>query len=262
VFIPTRSLYNIPFSALINPNSNRFLIQDNTIGIAPSVSEFIAAEERDRQSSFTPLASILLVGDPSNSWLPPLPETREEIKQLGRIYQGLDARILLGEEATRSNVLASLPASDIVHMAVHSVQNPKDPSQSGLVLSSNGSDTGNLSARDILGLRLDRTRLVVLASCETQAGPVSASEGSLSIASSFLAAGVPAVVATLWRVEDASTTRISVRFHQELRRGADALSALRTAQLEEIARQRGQFDWTWASFQVLGGVAERAPERF
>jgi CHAT domain-containing protein len=64
----------------------------------------------------------------------------------------------------------------------------------------------------------------------------------------------------LWHVEDESTMRFSVRFHQELRRGADAMSALRTVQLEEIAKQSGRSDWTWASFQLFGGVAAREPQ--
>src|SRR4029077_11387211 len=106
---------------------------------------------------------------------------------------------------------------------------------------------------------LGRARLGGLAPAGSHAGPVSASEGALSLAYSFLAAGVPAVLGTLQVVEDESTARLSVRFHQELLRGADALSALRTAQREEIAAHGPRSNWTWASFQVYGGVEERVP---
>jgi CHAT domain-containing protein len=74
----------------------------------------------------------------------------------------------------------------------------------------------------------------------------------------FLAAGVPAVVGTLWAVEDQSTARLTVRFHLELKRGADALSALRIAQLAELAGHAGEPNWTWASFEVFGGAAPRS----
>ena len=260
VFVPTRSLYSIPFAALIDPVSGRFLIQDHAVGIAPSASQFIAALERDRSLSAKPLASVLLVGNPTGNLfsadrLPSLPDSAREINLLSDVYRGLDTRVLTRSEATPSLVLSSLGQSDIVHLSAHSLADHEDPGRSHLVLSG----TGDLSARDILRLRLPRTRLVIMAACDTQAGPVSPSEGSLSLSSSFLAAGVPAVVGSLWPVDDMSTARLSVRLHQELRRGADAMAALRTAQLAELATVSGRDNWTWASFQLLGGVAAREP---
>jgi hypothetical protein len=47
-----------------------------------------------------------------------------------------------------------------------------------------------------------------------------------------------------------------VHFHQEIQRGADAVTALHTAQLAEIAA--GAQDWTWAAFEVLGGTFPQA----
>jgi CHAT domain-containing protein len=261
IFVPTRSLYSVPFAALIDPSSGRFLIQDHAVGIASSASQFIAALERDRSLSTKPLASVLLVGSPSGNGLsvnqlPSLPGSAQEINLLRDVYYGLDTRVLLRSEATPALVLSSLGQSDIVHLSAHSLANNEDPGRSHLVLSGT---SGDLSARDILRLRLPRTRLVIMAACDTQAGPVSPSEGSLSLSSSFLAAGVPAVVGSLWLVNDASTARLSVRLHQELRRGADAMTALRTAQLAELATVSGRADWTWASFQLFGGVAAREP---
>jgi CHAT domain-containing protein/tetratricopeptide (TPR) repeat protein len=264
VFVPTLSLYSVPFAALIDPSSGRFLIQDHAVGVAPSASEFVAAVERDRTLSATPLASVLLVGNPTRNersayQLPPLPGSAWEIDLLSDVYRGLDTRVLTLSEATPAHVLSFLGQSDIVHLSAHSLADHEDPARSHLVLASKEGASGDLSARDILRLRLPRTRLVVMAACGTQAGPVSASEGALSLSSAFLAAGVPSVVGSLWLVDDTSTARLSVRFHQELRRGVDALSALRTAQLEEIERSPGHTDWNWASFQLFGGVAAREP---
>jgi CHAT domain-containing protein len=261
IFVPTRSLYRVPFAALIDPSSGRFLIQDHAVGIASSASQFIAALERDRSLSAKPLASVLLVGSPSGNrlsadQLPSLPGSAREIDLLSEVYRGLDTQVLIRSEATPTLVLSSLGQADIVHLSVHSLADNEDPGRSHLVLSGT---SGDLSARDILRLRLPRTRLVVMAACNTQAGPVSPSEGALNLSSSFLAAGVPAVVGSLWLVDDVSAARLSVRLHQELRRGADAMAALRTAQLSELATISGRADWTWASFQLFGGVAAREP---
>ena len=265
IFVPTRSLYSVPFAALRAPGSGRFLVQDHEVGVAPSVSEFLAAVERDRRLSSKPIASALLAGDPTMDRqaamnLPAsMPGAEKEIELLSTVYHGLDVQTLTRSAATPSRVLGSMGRYDIVHLAVHGQQDRDDPARSHLLLASEGEQSGVLSAKDLLATRLTRTRLVVLASCETQAGPVSESEGALSLTHAFLAAGAPAVVGSLWRVTDDSTQRLSIRFHQELLKGADALSALRTAQLEEISTHPQGSDWTWASFQVFGGVEARTP---
>jgi CHAT domain-containing protein len=79
-----------------------------------------------------------------------------------------------------------------------------------------------------------------------------------SLARPFLAAGVPAVVASLWNVGDRATAPLLVAFHRRLRDGRDPLSALRAAQLELL---RGpapalRSPASWAAFEVFGGVEE------
>jgi CHAT domain-containing protein len=260
IFVPTRDLYGVPFAALLDPISRRFLIQDHAVGVAPSASEFVAAVERDRRISARPLTHVFLIGNPVRSTagqLPSLPGSTREIQLLSHIYQGLHTRVLTGER-NHALVLVYLYESDIAHFAVHALEDDEDPSRSGLLIFSSGASR-KLTA-DILELHpLIRTRLVVLAACGSHAGPVSESEGSLSLTHYFLAAGVPVVVGSLWQVDDASTARLSVRFHQEFRRGADALTALRTAQLAEIEAGSALTDWTWASFQVFGGAEARVP---
>jgi CHAT domain-containing protein/tetratricopeptide (TPR) repeat protein len=263
VFVPTRTLYEVPFAALRDRRSGRFLVEDHAIGVAPSASEMVEAAERDGQAAAArPLSSILLVGDPAlgggrEVGASPLPGAAREVEQLAGIYRGLDPQVLQHAQATEPRVLAALLGSDVAHLAMHGVEGRRDPSRSRLLLAREHGRPGELAASTILRLRLRRTRVVVLAACDTQAGRVSASEGALSIAAAFLAAGVPAVMGSLWAVEDESTARVSVRFHRELVGGADALEALRAAQLAELATQAGKAEWTWASFEVLGGVAPR-----
>ena len=206
-FVPTRTLYGIPFAALIDPETGRYLVQDHAVAVVPSASELLASLERDRLLSSQPIARVLLAGDPTwpRTLYPSFPTLvgRQEISLLGRVYQGIATQVLTQRQATPGRVLAALREADIVHMSAHSIADPKDPNRSRFLLSSQGDDPGELSVHDLHELRLPRTRLVVLASCGSHAGPVSESEGSLSLARSFLAAGVPSVVGSLWRVDDA-----------------------------------------------------------
>lgn len=264
IFVPTGFLHRVPFAALLNPDSGRFLIQDHAIGVAASASQFIVAAERDLRLASRPLDHVLLVGatagrEKASASVPSLPGAALEIEQLGRIYRDLDLRSLTGAHATPTEVMASLGRSEVVHFAGHAVPDLEDSTRSRLLLSLAPSGIGDLSVQDILRLRLTRTRLVVLAACQTHLGPVSASEGSLSLASSFLAAGVPAFIGSIRPVGDESTARLFVRLHQELRRGVDPMAALRTVQLEELTRVPARSGWTWASFQLFGGVVARHP---
>ncbi|MDP9120064.1 MAG: CHAT domain-containing tetratricopeptide repeat protein [Acidobacteriota bacterium] len=260
IFVPARDLHGVPFAALLDRRTGRFLVEDHPSGVAASASEFVEAMERDRQISRRPLQRVLLVGDPKpdpDTSLPHLPGTAREIESLTSIYGGMETRVLTRERATSREVLKALASADLVHLAAHSVEDRKDPARSHFVLSPDAGGPESLSSSSILRLHLAHTRLIVLAACGTHVGPVSPSEGAQSLASAFLAVGVPAVVASLWNVDDEGTERLSVRLHEGLRRGADALASLRMAQLEELSRQGGRFDWTWAGFQVFGGVAQR-----
>jgi CHAT domain-containing protein len=116
-------------------------------------------------------------------------------------------------------------------------------------------DPGILYAREIYRLRLEETRLVVLAACDT-AGPVPNSAGVASLARAFLAAGVPAVVASLWSVDDRATAKLFQSYYRTLRGGADPVTALRDAQLA-LLRSTGpeRSPVVWGAFEVFGGSA-------
>src|SRR5206468_10503622 len=100
-----------------------------------------------------------------------------------------------------------------------------------------------LGMADIAGASFPRLRLVYLSACETDRGPILKSEGSITIARSFFAAGVPVVVGTLWPIDDQAARLAARTFHQHLLRGDTPAEALRQAQLM-LASQGWKFrDW-------------------
>jgi len=262
-FLPTGALGEVPFCALINRSSGKYLLEDYPSAVAPGPLELIAALQRDTALHEKSLGSALIVGDPSLSSrypLPRLPGAAEEAESLGSVYRGLDTRLLLHRSATPARVLSELGDADVVHLASHAIADTRNPSLSVIFLSPDGSDSGILFATDIALYPLDHTRLVVLDSCRSLEG-IGRAGGMLGLAQSFLFAGVPAVVGNLWDVNDESPARLFVRFHQEIRRGTDALEALRIAQLEAKRSLVDENDWTWAGYEVLGGVIPRDPVR-
>jgi CHAT domain-containing protein len=80
----------------------------------------------------------------------------------------------------------------------------------------------------------------------------------------LLAAGAPAVIGSLWTVNDSTPTEeLMVSFHAQYKNGSDAAAALRIAQRAAI--QKGKPVTTWAGFQVIGHAsspfAPRAPDQ-
>jgi CHAT domain-containing protein/tetratricopeptide (TPR) repeat protein len=264
IFVPTYSLYRIPFAALVSPESGRFLVQDIAVGVAPSLSVYLKAVESDRRLSTKKVSDILLVGGSESALrdggeLAALPGTERELANLAAIYKGADVHLFKGKRVTSEAVLSVLPYADLVHFGTHALMDGCSSWCSSLAFSCEQGNTQRLlSAERILRLRLPRTRLVVLAACDTYSGQISPNEGPQSLASAFLEAGVPAVIGSLEPVEDESTARLFIRFHRALRGGADAMAALRTAQVGELSSRPR--DWTWSKFQIIGGVWDRRSE--
>ena len=95
-----------------------------------------------------------------------------------------------------------------------------------------------------------KAELVVLSGCHTSRGRVT-TEGVLSMARSFMIAGVPCVVASLWKVDDTATKALMERFYEALRRNASVPEALRSAILHSV-RTHPQKVGEWAAFNVWG----------
>ena len=91
--------------------------------------------------------------------------------------------------------------------------------------------------------------LVVLSACRTGEGEIIPGEGVVGLSWAFLRAGAPGVAASLWSVEDESTTELMVGFHRELKSGADPVAALARAQRAVSASRRHPA--YWAPFVVI-----------
>jgi hypothetical protein len=92
----------------------------------------------------------------------------------------------------------------------------------------------------------------VLASCLSVGGPVVSGEGVIGLTGAFLSAGVPAIVATLWPVDDRATEQLMRRFYAGLSRGLTASAALREAQRSLRDEPRTGHPFYWAGFVLVG----------
>jgi CHAT domain-containing protein len=164
--------------------------------------------------------------------------------------------LLTGADAERGAVLRLLPSYSIFHFAGHAVFNPEQPGSSYLALASDGAAVGDgsVAAREIAELRLPGVQLAVLSACSSLSPRPTRTGAAVGLAYSFLRAGVPATISTLWDVEDDASTDLMVEFHRRLTRGEPASGALRQAQLQalRLSRSGHQAPAGWAAFIYTG----------
>jgi CHAT domain-containing protein len=254
--IPDRWLHFVPFVALQDPASGRYLVRDHAVSYAPSATLLLSNLARPAQR-FSQASRVLAVGNPAFDQrafsLPPLPAAESEASRIASLYAVHNP--LTGREATDSTFQRMAPGFDILHFAGHAVVGRNAPQLSHLVLAPEARSDGAVFSSEIARWKLPRTRLVVLSGCRTADGKLSGTEGASSLARAFFTAGVPAVVSSLWAIEDDDTADFFVAFHGRLVKGDSPAVALRETQIEWLGDGRTPAHpiRSWAAFQLFGG---------
>ena len=202
----------------------------------------------------------------------PLPETAEELCEVGRRLGVTESEILLGNRATET-VLKELSENDyladyaILHFATHGaltgqVQGLTEP---GLVLTppAKGTsdaaalerDDGFLTASEIAGLKLDAD-WVVLSACNTAGGSDETAEPLSGMARAFFYAGARALLVSHWEVGSDVAVKLTTRAFAELKSNprvgrAEALRLSMRALIERGTALEAHPS-QWAPFVVVG----------
>lgn len=280
VIAPDGALNLLPFESL-RDDQDRFLLKTHTISYIPSAT-ILDALRRIHELPSAP-RPLLAVGDVAyenqggaGRKLPPastvrgrierslaelsgvglhdLPQTREEVEEIGNLA-GPDAVLLLGKEATESAFKKQpLDQFRILHLAVHGFADTQYPERSALVLAPDpkAGEDGLLQVREIIRLRLN-AELTTLSACDSGVGKLQGQEGVSNLVEAFLVAGSKSVVASLWSVDDVSTSALMEDFYGQLARGESSASALRKAKLDLLAKFGDQLSpYYWAAFIGVG----------
>ncbi|GID20812.1 hypothetical protein Aab01nite_44020 [Paractinoplanes abujensis] len=206
-----------------------------TLSLASSAA--MAGESRRRASEAEPGGAVIFA-DPERS--------RAEAAEVEGSFGGT-AAVLMAGEATRAALLRELPGCRYAHLACPGFDDRTEAEPTRLVLTG-----GEVTPADVRALPPLQARLVFLSACPT--GP----DDTIGWPGTLLAAGVAAVVSTLWPVDGRVTALMAGRFYRELallrRRGAaeDVALALRRSQ-HWLRTEKGLADpYFWAGFVVYG----------
>jgi CHAT domain-containing protein len=280
LIVPDGILHLLPFEALQDDRGQYFL-KSHTISYVPSGT--ILDTLRRGQKHETAPNPLLAVGDVayenqgdvgkrlatpasvrgriqrgiadlSGIALSDLPQTREEVEEIGRIA-GPKAVILLAKDATETAFKKEpLDQFRVLHLAVHGFADTQYPERSALVLGTDpkSTDDGLLQVREIIRFRLN-AELTTLSACDTGVGKLQGQEGISNLVEAFLVAGSKSVVASLWNADDTSASALMERFYRRLAQGENTSSAMRNAKLDLLATYGDQLSpFYWAAFITVG----------
>ena len=180
-----------------------------------------------------------------------LPETEDELRQIGRSLGAGDDSIIVQDAATEPNVRTmDLSRYRIVAFATHGALagEVKGSSEPGLILTppevASTHDDGFLALSEIADLKLDAD-LVILSACNTAAGDDRPRAESLSgLARAFIGAGARSLFVTHWAIPSDSAVKITTgAVDAKLADAkADWSDALRASSLAVIDRE-GPVEW-------------------
>lgn len=265
VLVPHLLLHSLPLHLMKSPSGNvrKYLLEDYELSFAPGINVLLA------QTRTTPgrMDDALIITNPTDD----LDWSMMEAESLEKHFPGR-VRRLTGADATRAMFIEGAKEADVLHLACHGFFDPADPWSSGIILAGE-LDTGGENAqieetgavsrenRELLtlkeityGIDLSGAELVVLSACET--GLVSPGVGSdefIGLPGGFLRAGARYVVASLWAVDDLSTSLLMAEFYRLMKEeGLPPHRALKEAQSRFINHRSWNNPYYWGAFRFFG----------
>jgi CHAT domain-containing protein/lipopolysaccharide biosynthesis regulator YciM len=260
VFLPQSSLFLVPFPALIDANGD-YLIEKHTILTAPSIQTLqLTRSQKETQGGGQ---GALIVGNPTMPSiapefgaepqpLTPLPGAEREAIEIADL---LNTDAITGDAASKTKMVAQMQNAEIIHLATHGLLDDIRGIGSAIAFAPDanfqpqpGETNGLLTAEEIFDMDL-KADLVVLSACDTGRGRITR-DGVVGLSRSFVSAGVPSVMVSLWAVPDAPTAELMTEFYRQRAAKGDNAQALRQAMLQTMRTHPDPRNW--AAFTLIG----------
>jgi CHAT domain-containing protein len=264
IVIPDRWLAHLPFAALFDRQSGRYLIEQRTVTIAASATLLLRAAPRASSAGAEPRSVVFAVsrsGEYHGMSVSPLAYAENEARAVAAIYRR--GVLMDGSAATRANFLSLSVSTDVIHFAGHAVVDLNAPRRSVLLFAGPSGDLEPLSLGDLLDAGVGKAALVVLSACRAQDSLADDREGLLGLAGAFAAGGVREVVASPLDVDDRLAPPVMAAFHRHYRQRRSARLAYRDTVVELLQSLDSELrsPAAWGGFTVIQGQIEHGGER-
>ena len=223
VFVLNGQLQNVPISALYD--GQKYLLERYGVALAPSL-QLLDTQAIPREKIRVLAAGLSEQVEIQNNIFPALANVPQELARIQAVFP--QSRQLLNQKFTTESIKEQLEAGfSVVHLATHGIfsSNPNET----FIIAGDGQmiDVNTLSA--LLNSSSKHPELIVLSACETATGDERAILGLAGVA---VRSGTSSTIASLWSVDDSSTSQLMNQFYQEFKNPASKkVDALQKAQL-------------------------------
>ncbi len=236
LFIPTGRLNSLPFACLEDSAGKPLAADKRLVELAKATDLNRLTSEGEKLESLVAFANA--TGD--------LPAATVEGRQISEMFP--QAKLFTGKEATKAAFMQAGSQGQVLHLATHGEWNLEDSLQNYLALA--GGE--KVSQDEIFSLDLSQKSLVMLSACNTAMGEGQSQNYVASLAEAFWLAGSRSVVASLWAVNDESTSLLMTEFYRSIREGDNKAEALRKAQMTVRANPKFSHPYYWSGFVLFG----------
>jgi CHAT domain-containing protein len=163
----------------------------------PSLTTLLRAQRDIVPLTREDIAMMLLAEKKAQEPLALIPGVEQEIRDITAIATSYHVSIVshLASSTTVVSALEGTKAANIMHLACHGIQDPKDATKSGFCLGN-----GRLSILELMQLDIKHGFLAFLSACETATGSKDQPDQAMHLAAAMLFVGFKSVVATMWSV--------------------------------------------------------------
>jgi CHAT domain-containing protein len=240
VIVPAGPAHTLPWGAL--PLHGEPLIMHATLAVTPSLQVLCRTLAREEAAG----SGVLALGVSHHRARPALPHACAEAAMVGELA---GADVWCEDEATAARLQAWSSAGKLLryrmlHIATHAWAGMERGEEAGIALAG-----GDLGMSDLAYLRLDAD-LVVLSACESGAAVHHTGEEMVGLCYALLQAGSRALVASLWKVDDAVSLRLMRAVYTAFAHGTRGPWAL--AHMGRAAHRDGLAPFHWAGYIWMG----------
>lgn len=177
---------------------------------------------------------------------------KPEVEFASELFKGESWK---GEGVTEDLLKQNSNRAGILHLAMHGQVEDEHPLLSRLFFNTSDTEDGMLHIYEVYSLQIP-AELVILSACNTASGKLLRGEGIMSLERAFQYAGSKSLLATLWSVDDAASSRITQLFLQNLKNGMPKNIALQQAKITflETSNPEKLHPFYWSSFRLTGNT--------
>ncbi len=250
VIIPDGLLSYLPFGALLTHetsdtqfNTMPFVIKKQCLTYNPNTSFYL--NSKDEIPNKKNVLGLFPVFEKSNQ------ELTYSIDEANSIKNKMNTKLFMNEKATKENFIKNVTNYNTIHISTHAqAGNFVTPSHIQFY-------DDMLFLQEIYALHTS-AQLVILSACESGIGKLQKGEGAMSLARGFQYAGADAVLFSLWKINDKSTSQIMDYFYKSYSKNSSAFISNNQSKLDYLNNKNisnaKKSPYYWNTFVYYGAI--------